>query len=78
MATIVNNPSPGPDRIVEVERTDSSGWAVAVIILLIVIVVGGYAWFHYHRAAAPAASGGTNINVTLPTGSGDTSGTPAQ
>lgn len=65
MATIVNNP--GPDRIVEVDRTDSSGWAMAVLILVVVIAVGAYAWVHYRHAATPA-SGGTNINVTLPAG----------
>ena len=71
MATIVN--TPGPERVVEVRRTDSSGWAVAVLILVVVIAVGAYAWVHYHRAA-PAASGGTNINVTLPGGTTDTGG----
>lgn len=70
MATIVNNPQPN-ERIIQVDRTDSSGWAVAVIILLIVIVGGIWAYAHYHRAAAPAPSGGTNINVTLPGGTTD-------
>ena len=73
MATIVNNP---PERVVEVDRGDSGGWAVSVIILLVVIAVGAYAWIHYHHAAQPA-SGGTNINVTLPAGT-QNSGSPAQ
>lgn len=65
MATIINNP--GSERVIEVDRTDSSsGWVVAVVILLAVIVVGSYAWFHYHRVAAATTSGGTNVNVTLP------------
>ena len=78
MATIIEN-EPVRERVVRVERptTDSSGWAIAVIILIIVIVGGIWAYAHYHRAAAPAASGGTNINVTVPSTTGsDTSGTP--
>lgn len=65
MATIVNQQP--PERVALVERTDNSGWGVAVLILVIVIAVGAYAYFHYHRAAQPT-SGGTNINVTLPGG----------
>lgn len=59
MTTVINTPG----------NTDGgeggSGWAVAVIILIVVIGVGAYFWLHY-RGATPAASGGTNINVTLP------------
>lgn len=65
MATIVNNP--GPERVVEVDRTGDStgGWAVAVVIL-IAVIVGIFAWVHYHPATAPTSTGGSNINVTLP------------
>ncbi len=62
MATIVNNP--GPERVVE--RTDSSGWVVAIIILL-VLIAGLFWWFRYYRAPAPAANESANINVTIPT-----------
>jgi heme/copper-type cytochrome/quinol oxidase subunit 2 len=59
MTTVINTPS----------NTDSgesgAGWAVAVLILLVVMGAGVYFWLHY-RGTAPAASGGTNINVTLP------------
>ena len=65
MATIINTPS--PERVVAVDRaSDSSGWAVAVVILIAVIALGAWAWVHY-RGTAAAPSGGTNINVTLPT-----------
>lgn len=76
MATIINNP--GPERVVEVDRTAdaSSGWAVAVVVL-IAVIVGLLVWYHYHHAAAAPASGGTNINVTIPGGTNDTN-QPAQ
>ncbi len=62
MATIVNNP--GPERVVE--RTDSSGWVVAIIILL-AFVAGLFWWFRYYQAPVPAAGDSANINVTIPT-----------
>ena len=77
MATIVNNP--GPERVVEVDRSDSSGWAVAVIVLVLVIV-GLFLWYRYYHTAPPAQNGSANINVTFPSGnsggnsSGGTSG----
>jgi hypothetical protein len=85
MVTVIE---PSNERVerTTIERTsDSGGWAVAVIVLLVALAVGAYAWVHYRRAATPA-SGGTNINVTLPTpgansgntNSGNPGGTPAQ
>ncbi len=65
MATIINNPN-GPERVVEIDRNDSGGWAVAVVILIVVIVGGVYAWYHYRSAAVATTSGSTNVNVTLP------------
>jgi hypothetical protein len=75
MATIVNNP--GPERVVEVERSDTSGWAIAVIIL-IAVIVGLVVWARYHRAPPAPSSGNTNINVSLPDGNTNTgtNGTP--
>ncbi|MSR70899.1 hypothetical protein EXS62_02570 [Candidatus Kaiserbacteria bacterium] len=74
MATIINNP---PERVVAVDGADSSGWAIAVIILLVVVAGGAYAWMRYHPGTAAAPSGGTNINVTVPT-PGGTQTQPAQ
>lgn len=74
MATIINNPR--SDRVVEVERpSDSGGWAVAVVVL-IAVIVALIVWFHYHHTVVvnPPASGGTNINVTLPGGASNTNG----
>ena len=75
MSTIINNPGGTrvePERTVLVNSADSSaGWAVAVVILLVVIVGGAYWYTHHYRAPAPA-SGGTNINVTLPATGGTT------
>ncbi len=65
MATIINNPN-GPERVVEIDRNDSSGWAVAVVILIVVMVGGVYAWYHYRSVAVGTAFGSTNVNVTLP------------
>ncbi|MDO8623923.1 MAG: hypothetical protein Q7R54_01065 [bacterium] len=82
MATIINNPNPGPDRVVErVVETDggSAGWAVAVIILIAVIAVGAYFWFYNRGAPAPQQESGTQINVTIPTSNPDSEEpTPAQ
>jgi hypothetical protein len=77
MATIVNNPG-GPGEHV-VEKSDSSGWAVAVIILIAVLVVGGLVWLNYYGAPAGVPTeqgnqqqgsndpgGNANINLTLP------------
>jgi len=79
MVTVVNNPG-GSDRVVE--RSDSSGWAVAVIILIALVAVGGFFAWRYYRApaAAPAQSnGGANINVTVPTpGGGGENTAPAE
>jgi hypothetical protein len=68
------------DTIIERDATtsgndSSSGWAVAVIILIAVIVAGGL-YFYYHRSAgAPQVAPAANINVTLPSSNGGTSGT---
>ena len=70
MTTVINTPS----------NTDSgsggAGWAVAVIILLVVIAGGAYFWMHYRTPVT--TSGGTNINVTLPSApaQGGTSASP--
>jgi hypothetical protein len=66
MATVINNPN--PDRpVIEVERSDSSGWVVAVIVLLAVIVGGFLWWTRYGRApAAPVQNDAANIEVTVP------------
>ncbi len=70
MVTVVNNP--GGERVVE--KSDSSGWAVAVIILIALVAVGAFfAWRYYRAPAAPAPSG-ANINVTIPTGGGEQAG----
>jgi len=84
MATIVNNPNPGPERVVTVERSDSStGWAIAVIVLIIVIA-GLFWWVHARQMAPapaaqqPAQGGAASVNVTIPTGGdngADTGGT---
>jgi hypothetical protein len=72
MATVINNPS---DRVVERERitdnngSDSAGWAVAVIILIAVVALGAYLWTQAQGGTpeAPSGTGGTNIEVTVPT-----------
>lgn len=64
------------ERVVERERvvTDSSGWVFACFLLIVAIIAGVWAYFHYYRRAQPQPSGDTNINVTLPGGTTDTSG----
>jgi len=67
------------NETVVVDRGGSSGgnggWAVAVVIL-VVVVAGIFLWMHY--GAAPAAdSGGLDVNVTVPAGSGQEAG-PAE
>jgi hypothetical protein len=72
MSTIINNPRSEPERTVLVEGGDGgAGWAVAIVILVAVIVVGGF-WYARHRGATAPATGGTNINVTLPATTGGT------
>jgi hypothetical protein len=71
MATVINNPTAErTDRVVEVERSDASGWIVAAIILI--AVIGGLVWWFRYQAPAAApptpAAGSANINVTLPAG----------
>jgi hypothetical protein len=71
MVDIINNPESRT-----VERSDSSGWAVAVIVLILVIGVGAFVWARYYRAPAqaPSSTGGSNINVTVPPPTGGTGG----
>lgn len=49
----------------------AAGWAIAVVVLAVVII-GGFVWL---QREAPASESGTNINVTLPSGTGGTGGT---
>ncbi len=62
--TIVNTPT--------TTDSGSAGWAIAVIVL-IAVIVGGFVWFRYYKAPQPAAESGTNINVTIPTPTVDSS-----
>ncbi len=64
------------NETVVVDRGGSSGnggWAVAVIILVIVIA-GIFLWMQYGGAPAQEETGGLDINVTLPEGSGEEGG----
>jgi hypothetical protein len=56
--TIITN-TPARD-----EDTSAVGWVVALIVVLAVIVAG-YVW--YQRGADIPNTGGTNINVEVPT-----------
>ena len=61
--------------VVQPNSQDSSGGAawIALAIIVVALVVGGV--YMYRHGRAPAATGGTNINVTLPgTGGNTTSG----
>ncbi|KND49991.1 MAG: hypothetical protein AB203_03320 [Parcubacteria bacterium C7867-008] len=66
MDTVVTTPGAAP------QNNSAAGWVIAVILLIALIGAGAYAWTNYGggKAAAPAG-GSANINVTLPTGSGD-------
>jgi len=62
------------ERNTRADTDSSGGWAVAVVVLIAVVVLGGL-FLYYHRGAGPAlpntgAPSGTNVNVTLPGGSG--------
>ncbi len=65
MTTVINNPEPGTEKVNIIERTDASGWMVAVIILLAVIGGGFYLWNRYSHNVAVMP--GATINVTVPT-----------
>ena len=56
--TIITTPPASSDS--------GAGWAVAFVIILAVVLVGGFFVYKY-RFAGGAPSGGTNINVTIPT-----------
>jgi hypothetical protein len=72
MSTIINNP---PERVIEIERTDSSGLIALVLILAVAIIGAG--WFYMNHRGAPAeapSNGGANINITLPTSPSENEG----
>ncbi len=63
------------ETVVVDRASGNGGWAVAVVILVIVIA-GIFLWMQY--GAAPAEdTGGLDINVTVPAGSGQEAG-PAE
>lgn len=67
MAIVVNTPG---------ERGDgSAGWAVSVVILL--VVIAGIAFWYARSHQASARSGGTTIQVNLPTGGNANNGPSA-
>lgn len=81
MATVINNPGPGSERVVE--RTDAgAGWAVAIV-LIVLALIALFVWPGFRRTATPGApnTGTTNVNVTTPPsgtgGSGTTGGSGA-
>ncbi len=66
MTTIVNTPNSGGD---------SGAGFIALLIVVILLVLGAlFIWPGYMRGKTPAATPGANINVTLPTGSGNSGG----
>lgn len=49
---------------------------MVLVIVIILLVLGAlFIWPGYMRGKAPEAAPGANINITLPTGSGDNGGT---
>jgi len=64
--TIVTN-SPGTSD------SSAAGWAVALVIV-IAVVVGGIVMYQRGMFNTPAPSDTTNINVTIPTPTTDTTG----
>ena len=74
MATVIERERPvsRSERYVEVDRSDSSGWVVAIV-LLVLLALGVVWWLRYRAPATysttPAASP-ANINVTVPGTSG--------
>ena len=65
------------DTAINTPSSDGTGAAgmVVALIALVAIVVGGLLLFRYGGFAAPAQQDGTNINVTLPAGTGGTGDT---
>ena len=58
-----DTPQTTVERVVEVDRSGSGGWMVAVIILIIV-VAGIFVWMHYGQVPATQDES-ANINVTI-------------
>lgn len=67
MTTIVNTPNSGGDS--------GAGFMVLVIVIILLVLGALFIWPGYMRGKAPEAAPGANINITLPTGSGDNGGT---
>jgi len=64
--TVITTPSDSND-------SSAVGWAIAVVVLAVVLIAA-FVWFQ-RAPAAPGTDTGTNINVTLPEGTGGTGGT---
>jgi hypothetical protein len=68
--TIVTN-TPGVTRSAD-DGASAVGWVVAALVLLAVVVAGFV--LYRNGAFSGAGAGGTNINVTVPSGSGGAGG----
>ena len=64
MTTVINNQEPRGERVAVVDRTDSSGWIVAVIILLAIIGGVAFLWSRYSHNVDVMP--GSTINVSVP------------